>query len=158
MKKGILTGSFDPPTIGHLDLIERSLKLFDELYVVILINPEKSYQFSTSERIEQLQAMTKKFDGVRVTEYDGLAIDFASSIGGGVFVRGVRNPKDFAYESEMAEWNFNNGGYDTVFLPASKSVENVSSTAAKEMLEKGDTAMLTDNVARLIEEGGRKRG
>jgi len=155
MNTGIVTGTFDLPTIGHLDIIKRASKLFDRLYVVILLNPEKkACAFSVEERMAFLKALTKDIPNVTVEHYDGLAIDYAKSIGGGVFVRGFRNENDFEYEREMAEWNLRNGDIETILLPAREELKEVSSTTAKELLKAGDAVLVGEDIANMIFKGG----
>jgi len=88
--KAIYPGSFDPPTNGHLDLIERGSRIFDELVVAILRNPEKDPLFSVSDRRKMLEAMTADFDNVSVDTFDGLTVDYAMRVEGSVVLRGIR--------------------------------------------------------------------
>ena len=93
-KKAVITGSFNPVTSGHLFLLEQAQKLFDEVYMVILTNPEKTYKLSLEERLSLLKDAVKPFDNVKVFAYDGFACDFCLSVGANLMLRGVRNDKD----------------------------------------------------------------
>ncbi|MGA2697627.1 MAG: pantetheine-phosphate adenylyltransferase, partial [Terriglobales bacterium] len=104
MKKiiAIYPGSFDPPTNGHLDLIERGANIFDELIVAILRNPEKQPLFSVAERRLMLESMTSSFPNVRVETFDGLTVDYALSVKATAILRGIRAISDYEYELQMA--------------------------------------------------------
>ena len=92
--KAIYPGSFDPPTNGHLDLIERGSKIFDELVVAVLGNPEKQPLFSVADRRKMLEAMTADFDNVTVDTFDGLMVDYAMGVGASAVLRGIRAISD----------------------------------------------------------------
>ncbi len=103
--KAIYPGSFDPPTNGHLDLIERGSKIFDELVVAILSNPEKDPLFSVADRRKMLEAMTAGFDNVSVDTFDGLTVDYALKVEAQAILRGIRAISDYEYELQMALMN-----------------------------------------------------
>ena len=107
MKKvtAIYPGSFDPPTNGHLDLIQRGSKIFDELVVAILRNPEKDPLFSVGERRSMLEELTGKFKNVRVDTFDGLTVDYAAKVKARAVLRGIRALSDYEYELQMALMN-----------------------------------------------------
>ena len=107
MKKviAIYPGSFDPPTNGHLDLIERGSKIFDELIVAILRNPDKNPLFSLGERRAMLEALTADFKNVRVDVFDGLTVDYAAQVKASAVLRGIRALSDYEYELQMAMMN-----------------------------------------------------
>src|ERR1700745_217386 len=96
--KAIYPGSFDPPTNGHLDLIERGSKIFDELVVAILRNPAKDPLFSVADRRNMLIAMTSAFDNVSVETFDGLTVEYAMKVGASAVLRGIRAISDYEYE------------------------------------------------------------
>ncbi|MGN0796179.1 MAG: pantetheine-phosphate adenylyltransferase [Christensenellales bacterium] len=146
---GYVTGTFDPPTIGHLEIIERAVKMFEKVYVVILINPEKTAKFSIDDRLNMLRAMTAKFEKVECDYFDGYAVDYVANHGGGILVRGVRNETDRLYEQEMAAYNLAHG-VDTIFLTANEGLKNVSSTEAKIKLKNGDYEFLSDEVSEIV--------
>ncbi|HYG99302.1 MAG TPA: pantetheine-phosphate adenylyltransferase [Terriglobales bacterium] len=135
MKKHVIAiypGSFDPLTNGHLDLIHRGAKLFDELIVAILDNPDKDPLFSPVERREMLEAMTAHYDNVRVEKFDGLLVDFAKSVHANVIVRGIRAISDYEYELQMALMNHKLDPHiDTVFMPSAEAYSYVSSRLVK---------------------------
>ena len=93
-KKAVITGSFNPVTSGHLFLLEQAQKLFDEVYMVILINPEKTYKLSLEKRLSLLKEAVKPYDNVKIFAYDGFACDFCLSVGANLMLRGVRNDKE----------------------------------------------------------------
>lgn len=115
-KKAVITGSFNPVTSGHLFLLEQAQKLFDEVYMVILINPEKTYKLSLEERLSLLKEAVKPFDNVKIFAYDGFACDFCLSVGANLMLRGVRNDKDLQYELDLRRQNLEYKGIDTMIL------------------------------------------
>ena len=102
MKRAIYPGSFDPLTFGHLDMIERSSKIVDELYVSVLRNSAKNPLFSTDERVSMIEEMTSHLPNVKVTAFDGLLVDYAGKIGANIIVRGLRAVTDFEYELQIS--------------------------------------------------------
>lgn len=140
MKKAIFPGSFDPLTRGHMDIIKRASKLFDELIVVILNNSKKTSMFTVDERIGFLQAATQDLDNVQVADYEGLTVEFARAVGACCMVRGVRSIKDYEYEMEIAAINQHIASeIETVILFANPQDSFVSSSAIKEMLAYGQS-------------------
>ena len=131
-KKAVITGSFNPVTSGHLFLLEQAQKLFDEVYMVILINPEKTYKLSLEERLSLLKDAVKPFDNVKIFAYDGFACDFCLSVGANLMLRGVRNDKDLQYELDLRRQNLEYKGIDTMILVTDKKHKNVSSTYVRE--------------------------
>jgi len=131
-----LTGVFDPFTNGHRYLVERALKDFSFVNVVILINPEKKNLFDVKKRLEMLEAELSSFKKrASVSFFEGLAVDYLRERGIRYIIRGIRNEKDFSYEREMAEWNFKHGNARTVFYIAEDT--NLSSTLVREEFLKG---------------------
>ncbi len=126
MRKAIYAGSFDPVTLGHLDIIERASKLFDCLVVAVLENPNKHSLFTVEERKVHLEMVTKHLENVEVASFRGLLADFASEIGATVAVRGLRNAIDFTAEYQMYL-------IETIFLAADEEHLSLSSTNAKEV-------------------------
>lgn len=140
MKKAIFPGSFDPLTRGHMDIIKRACKLFDELIVVILNNSKKTSMFTVEERISFLQAATQDLDNVRVADYEGLTVEFARAVGACCMVRGVRSIKDYEYEMEIAAINQHIASeIETLILFANPQDSFVSSSAIKEMVAYGQS-------------------
>ena len=136
--KAIYPGSFDPPTNGHLDLIERGSKIFDELVVAVLGNPEKDPLFSVSDRRRMLEAMTEGFDNVSVDTFDGLMVDYAMKVGAGAVLRGIRAISDYEYELQMALMNRKlQPGLETVFMMPAEKYSYLSSRLVREIAQLG---------------------
>ena len=134
----LVPASFDPLTNGHLDIVHRSLRVFDELVVAVASNLEKSTTFSLEERIAMLEAVIGGDPGVRITSFAGLTVDFAREIGADVMIRGVRAMSDFEYEFEMALMNKHLfPEVETVFMMASQQYLYVSSSRLKELVRLG---------------------
>ena len=137
--KVIYPGSFDPVTNGHLDIIKRCSKIFDEVVVAILINPNKKSLFSMDERIEMLRNLLYDYTNVKVEKFSGLLVDFCKENGVNAIVRGIRAVKD--YESELQNAHINRhlskGELETIFITATPEVSFLSSTAIKEIAEFG---------------------
>lgn len=134
MRKAIYAGSFDPVTLGHLDIIKRAAKLFDVLVVAALENPNKNALFTVEERKEHLEIVTRDLKNVEVASFRGLLADFAKEIGASVTVRGLRNAVDFATEYQMFLINRKLGkDMETIFLAADEEHLSVSSTNTKEV-------------------------
>ena len=134
MRKCLVTGSFDPITLGHQDIIEKALRAFDEVSVAILINPDRYPLFTAEQRACMIQAVYG--DRVNVFTFDGLAVDAAKAIGATFLVRGIRDEDDLAYEIEMADFNRAHG-LETVFFLSDARLRNVSATKAREGLMSG---------------------
>jgi len=134
----LFPASFDPLTNGHLDIVHRSLRVFDELVVAIAINLDKRTTFSLEERLAMLEAVVGGEPGVRITSFAGLTVDFARETGADVVIRGVRAMSDFEYEFEMALMNKHLfPDVETVFLMASQQYLYVSSSRLKELVRLG---------------------
>lgn len=137
----ILPGSYDPVTLGHLDIITRAAELYSEVYAVIFQNPEKKYTFSLDERIKMLILATDHLDNVLVSSSSGLVIDYMREHGISKIIKGYRNSTDLEYEKKQAEWNLRRGGYETELWAADESLSHVSSTLAREQLKKGEATV-----------------
>ena len=134
MSKAIYPGSFDPVTNGHLNIIERAAKTFDELIVCVMINAEKHPVFSSEERVELIRRVTKHIPNVTVTQSSGLLAEFAREQNCGVVVKGLRALSDFEHEFQMALINKKiNPELDTMFLTASQKYTFLSSSVVKEL-------------------------
>ena len=135
MKKAIYPGSFDPLTNGHLDMIERSSRIVDELNVAVLKNNAKNPLFSTDERVSMIMEMTKHLPNVTVSSFDGLLVDYAKEINANIIVRGLRAVTDFEYELQIAQTNrkFSGGDLDTMFLTTSLEYAYLSSSTVREI-------------------------
>ena len=140
MHKGlaIYPGSFDPPTNGHLDLIGRGAKIFEELVVAILRNPEKSPMFSLPERLEMLRQLTAEFGNVRIDTFDGLMVEYAKSAQATCILRGIRAISDYEYELQMALMNRKlEPTLETVFMMPADKYSYVSSRLVREVAQAG---------------------
>ena len=138
MTIAIYPGSFDPITNGHLDIIERSSKMVDELVVGVLNNSAKNSLFSVEERVSMLKEMTKDMPNVKVDSFDGLLVDFMEQIGATIIIRGLRAISDYEYELQIAQTNHKvNPKVDTVFLTSSLEYAYLSSTIVKEFASYG---------------------
>ena len=134
MKKAIYPGSFDPVTVGHLDIIKRASKLVDELIVVVLINENKTPFFSLEERVLMLEYELKELDNVKVTCYKGLLVDFAQKENINAIIRGLRGNVDFQYEIIMAQTNKAlSESIETIFLITDSKYSYISSSTVKEV-------------------------
>lgn len=154
MKAAIYPGSFDPVTFGHLDVIERASKIFDELIVSVLNNAEKTPLFSVEERVKILKEATKNLPNVRVDSFRGLLIDYAKSQDIHVAIRGLRAITDFEFELQISQTNrlLSKGNLDTMFLTTSLEYAYLSSSSVKEIASfNGDISQcVPDFVAKLI--------
>lgn len=134
----VYPGSFDPVTYGHIDIIERTVGLFDELIVSVAHNIKKTGFFTNSERLEMIRELTKKYDNVTVDSFDGLLVDYVREKKAGCVVRGLRAFSDFEYEFQMALTNRKlNDSYETIFLMTHESYSFISSSLVKELIEFG---------------------
>jgi pantetheine-phosphate adenylyltransferase len=137
-KVAIYPGSFDPVTNGHIDIIERGLKLFDKVIVSILYNPNKEYLFSLEERLEMLRDCTKNYKNIEIDSFDGLLVDYAASRKAHAILRGLRALSDFEYEFQMALMNRRlNRDVQTVFLMTGFRWIYTSSSIIKEAVQFG---------------------
>lgn len=138
MRKAVYGGSFDPVTLGHLDIIKRASKLVDVLVVTILVNPRKDTLFSIEERKKHLEMVLSDLSNVEVASYEGLLADFAREVNATVAVRGLRNAVDFASEYQMYLINQKLATWlETVFLAADEQHISLSSTNVKEVAKFG---------------------
>lgn len=133
----VCPGSFDPVTNGHLDIIERSAHLFDEVVVAVLVNESKRGLFTIEERLELLAEATQGLDNVRVDSFKGLLVDFCADRGIDAIVKGLRAVTDFDYELQMAQMNGKLTSVDTVFIPTSPEYSFLASSLVKEVAKHG---------------------
>lgn len=134
MKRALFPGSFDPFTVGHLDIVERGIKIFDEIVVGIGINSEKKYMFSLEERLAFIEACFEHESRVRVATYKGLTINFCKDIEADFILRGVRNNGDFEFEKAIARTNRHMSKIETVFLLTSAGTSYISSSIVREII------------------------
>ncbi len=155
MSRVVYPGSFDPITLGHLDIIERSSKLFDEVYVCILNNSaKKTPLFSHEERVNMLESVVKRFGNVYIKQYDGLLVDFAKENNTGIIVRGLRGITDFDSELQMSQGNHKvSPDVETVFLATDPRYSFISSTMVREFLAYGKSVkgFVPDEIIPFIE-------
>ena len=134
MKTCMLTGSFDPFTVGHLDLLKRVVNVFDKVYVAILVNPLKKYTFSVEQRLSFIHAVVDGYKNVSVIAFAGMTYELAKTLNVDYLVRGIRVESDFEYEADMAEFNMQEGGVDTICLITNK-LTDVSSSEVRRRLQ-----------------------
>ena len=139
MSSVILPGSYDPVTLGHLAIIEKAASEYDEVYVVAFLNPDKKYTFSPDERLAMLMLATDHLPNVLVSYSTRLVIDYMREHEIEKIIKGYRNDADYEYELLQAEWNKSHGGYDTELWRCDDEHEAISSTIAREKLQKGDS-------------------
>ena len=145
MIKAVFPGSFDPPTNGHLDIIQRASRLFDDVDVVISVNPNKQYMFSEQERLDMLSELLKDYKNVQVHLWEGLIVNYAKETGAKVLIRGIRSSNDFSYEFELAHMNQNlNPQIETMFLPSKEKWGVVKSSSIKEL------ALFGGDISRMV--------
>ena len=138
MKKAVYPGSFDPVTLGHIDVIERASKLFDHLTIAVLKNISKTPLFTVEERVEMLKEVTKHIPNVEIKTFGGLTVDFAKECEAAAMVRGLRAVTDFEYELQIAQLNrILNQDVDTVFLITDLKYAYLSSSSVKEVAAYG---------------------
>lgn len=136
MKIGVYPGSFDPITNGHLDVIERASKIFDEVIVLIAINNEKKSFFNVEERIEMIKESTKHMKNVKVDSYNGLTMRYAKKVNAIALIRGLRVVSDFEYEWKLAAANeFIDNSIEMIFFMAKKETSFISSSSIKELYQ-----------------------
>ena len=145
MIKAVFPGSFDPPTNGHLDIIHRASKLFDNLDVLISVNPNKQYMFSEQERLGMLTTLLKDYKNVQIHVWEGLIVNYAKQVGANVLIKGIRSINDFSYEFELAHMNQKlNPEIETMFLPCKEKFGIVKSSSIKEL------AMFDGDISRMV--------
>ena len=150
MNKAIFPGSFDPITLGHVDIINRGVTLFDEVIIAIGENSSKNYMFSLEERKRFIEATFKDNPKVSVVSYSGLTTDFCKEIGVDFILRGLRNPADFEFEKAIAQTNRHLSTLETVFLLTSAQTSFISSSIVREIIRfDGDYQKLVPNSVRV---------
>jgi pantetheine-phosphate adenylyltransferase len=137
MRRAVCPGSFDPVTNGHLDIVGRASRLFDEVIIGVLINQSKSGLFTIEERIAMLREVTSSYGNVRVDSFRGLLVDFCRDQQAAVVVKGLRAVSDFDYELQMAQMNNGLAGVETLFMPTNPLYSFLSSSLVKEVAKWG---------------------
>ncbi len=148
----ILPGSYDPVTLGHLDIIRRVAEMEDEVYVVVFINPDKTYMFSIEDRVAMLMIALDDLDNCIVSYSNGRVVDYMREHGIERIVKGYRNRTDYEYEMRQAEYNKHHGGYDTELVLSREEFLSYSSTAVRDAILNGEdiTHLVHPGVAEYI--------
>ena len=149
--KILIPGSFDPPTNGHIDVIKRCSKVFDDVLVGVIVNPSKNSLFATETRELMLTEIFTDTNNVSIKTFEGLLVDFAENNEVQAIVKGLRAMTDFDYEFQMAQMNSNLADFETIFVPASPEYGYVSSSMVKEINSYGG------DVSKLVPENVLKR-
>ena len=139
MKIAVIPGSFDPMTTGHINIIERASKLFDKVFVAVMINSSKQYLFSQEQRTKIARLSCAHLENVEVIFDDGMLWELALRLDACAIVKGIRDDKDYHYEFKMAQFNaLKNPDAQTVFLPCDEGAREISSTVVRERLARGE--------------------
>lgn len=150
MKRALFPGSFDPITLGHLDIIERSVPLFDEIVIGVGTNSDKKYMFPLNKRMAFIEETFSKYKNISVSQYEGLTIEFCKKVQANFIIRGLRNPADFEFEKAIAHTNRALSGIETVFLLTAAKTSFISSSIVREIISnKGDYSQLVPSSVRL---------
>ena len=151
MRKAIFPGSFDPITLGHFDIIKRSIPLFDEIIVAIGINAEKKYMFSLEDRKRFIEEAFADEPTIKVITYEGLTIDLCKKMKANFILRGLRNPADFEFEKAIAHTNRRLSKIETVFLLTASKTSYISSSIVRDVIRNGcEYQMLVPESVRLL--------
>ncbi len=137
MRIGVFTGSFDPFTVGHDDIVRRALSLFDKIVIGVGVNERKQYMQPPADRVAHIASVYGDEPRIEVRSYSDLTVDFAKREGAQHIIKGVRSVKDFEYEREQADINRRIGGVETVFLFADPRCSSVSSSVVRELMHFG---------------------
>ncbi len=137
MNKAVFPGSFDPLTLGHIDIINRALPLFDELTIAIGINIDKRYMFDIEKRMQMIRNVYKNEPKIKVTSYTGLTVDYCNRNNLNFILRGLRNPADFEFEKAIAQTNRKLGNVETVFLLTGPATSYISSGIVRDIIRNG---------------------
>lgn len=137
MRKAVFPGSFDPITLGHVDIIKRALPLFDEVILAIGVNADKKYMFSLDERLAFLKETFTDQPKITVTTYSGLTVDFCKEVQAPYILRGLRNAMDLEFEKAIAQTNYKMSGIETIFLISASGMAHMSSTIVRDVMRNG---------------------
>jgi pantetheine-phosphate adenylyltransferase len=152
MRRAVCPGSFDPVTNGHLDIVGRTSRLFDEVIVAVLVNESKQGLFTIDERLDMLREVVKPYGNVRIESFQGLLVDFCRAQQASVVVKGLRAVSDFDYELQMAQMNIGLAGVETLFMPTNPQHSFLSSSLVKDVAKWGGdvTSHVPEVVARRL--------
>lgn len=149
-KIAVFPGSFDPVTLGHVDIIKRSVPLFDKIVVAIGVNAQKTYMFSLDERKKFIEESLKDYPTVSVITYEGLTVDLCRKLGAKFILRGLRNPADFEFEKAIAHTNRKLSKIETVFLLTASNTSYISSSIVRDVIRNGgDYTLLVPEAVRV---------
>lgn len=153
MKLAVIPGSFDPMTVGHVDVVERAAKIFDVVVVTVMVNPNKQCLFTMEQRSQIAKISCAHIPNVKVLVSEGMLVDVVDSLGASAIVKGVRTVKDFQYEQGMAIYNREkNPRAETLYLPADPKYKRISSTLARRLIEEQrplDGVLMPDAIRKL---------
>jgi len=149
MKIAVFPGSFDPLTLGHTDIINRALPLFDKIILAIGTNSSKNYMFSLEERLHFLKETYKDETKIEVNTYSGLTIDFCKTQDSAFILRGLRNGQDLEFEKAIGQTNYKMAGIETIFLISSSGLAHISSTVVRDVMRHGGSyEFMVPNIVR----------
>ena len=150
MKKAVFPGSFDPITIGHVDIVKRGIKVFDEIIIAVGDNTDKKYMFPKEKRVEFVRQTFNNYDNIMIESYDGLTVDFCKKNNIEFMIRGLRNPADFEFEKAIAHTNRSLSGIETVFLLTAARTSFISSSIVREVISnQGNYTKLVPSAVRI---------
>ena len=151
----VCPGSFDPITYGHLDIIERTSKVFDKVYISVLRNSSKKGLFMPQERVDMIEEVTSHLDNVEVKQFDGLLVDFCNEVGAKAIVRGLRAVSDFEYEMQLTSMNRKlDSDIETIYMMTNNNYSFISSSIVKEVAKYGGKIedVVPPHIANLLQE------
>lgn len=149
MKKAVFPGSFDPVTLGHVDIIERGLPLFDEIILAIGVNADKKYMFTLEDRVRFLEQTFQNEPKIKVMTYEGLTVEFCKQQNADFILRGLRSSTDFDFEKVIGQTNFKMSGIETLFFITSSGKSHISSTVVRDVIRnKGDFAFMVPDAVK----------
>ena len=134
MKKAVFPGSFDPITIGHVDIIKRAMKVFDEIIIAVGDNTDKKYMFPKEKRVEFVKQTFNNYNSIKIESYSGLTVDFCNKNNTEFMIRGLRNPADFEFEKSIALTNRKMTDIETIFFLTSPENSFVSSSIVRDLI------------------------
>jgi len=137
MKRAVFPGSFDPITLGHIDIINRALSLFDEIIIAIGVNADKKNMFSLEDRKKHIEDAFEGETKIKVKTYTGLTVDFCKTENADFILRGLRNSSDFTYEQSIAQTNSSLSDVESVFIMCSPHLSNISSSIVRDVIRNG---------------------